>query len=55
MNNDNLPLDLALMDPELRELLLPIKAQCSQLRRAIMEKFRCTINFDLSDARRSHR
>lgn len=27
MNNDNLPLDLALMDPELRELLLPIKAQ----------------------------
>ncbi|MFT3931622.1 MAG: alpha/beta hydrolase [Spongiibacteraceae bacterium] len=27
MNNDNLPLDLALMDPELRELLIPIKAQ----------------------------
>lgn len=27
MNNDNLPLDLALMDPELRELLGPIKEQ----------------------------
>lgn len=27
MNNDNLPLDLALIDPELRELLIPIKAQ----------------------------
>lgn len=27
MNNDNLPLDLALMDPELREMLLPIKEQ----------------------------
>ncbi len=27
MNNDNLPPDLALVDPELRELLIPIKTQ----------------------------
>lgn len=31
MNNDNLPLDLALMDPELRELLLPIKQQLESI------------------------
>lgn len=31
MDNNNLPLDLALMDPELRELLLPVKTQLAAI------------------------